>query len=283
MAKPVFVAAALALALTACGGAATRSTRHLAPVPPQTLALMAEKGMSPSDPILMRAYKKESELEIWKRRADGEYAHLKSYRICRWSGQLGPKIKQGDRQAPEGFYTVTPSQMNPNSANYLAFDTGYPNAYDSAHGRTGAHLMVHGGCSSSGCFAITDEAIAEVYAIAREAFGGGQNGFQFQSYPFRMTPENLAKHREDPNISFWRNLKEGSDIFEVTREEPRVAVTDRRYDFGPEQPQVAEKRAADEQILAELMSKGMPAMRVIDEDGRQHASFRQAMVSADRP
>src|SRR5215212_276852 len=251
MAKPVFVAAALALALTACGGTATRSTRHLAPVPPQTLALMAEKGMSPSDPILMRAYKKESELEIWKRRADGEYAHLKSFRICRWSGQLGPKIKQGDRQAPEGFYTVTPGQMNPNSANYLAFDTGYPNAYDSAHGRTGAHLMVHGGCSSSGCFAITDEAIAE--------------------------------HREDPNISCWRNLKEGSDIFEVTREEPRVAVTDRRYDFGPEQPQVAEKRAADEQILAELMSRGMPAMRVIDEDGRQHASFRQAMVSADRP
>src|SRR3954451_5945338 len=106
MAKPVLVATALVLALTACGEPGTRSTRHLAPVPPQTLALMAEKGMSPSDTILMRAYKTQSELEIWKLRADGEYAHLKSFRICRWSGQLGPKIKQGRRQAPEGFQPV---------------------------------------------------------------------------------------------------------------------------------------------------------------------------------
>jgi murein L,D-transpeptidase YafK len=279
MAKPILLAAALALALSACEEPATRSVRHLSPIPPQTLALMAEKGMSRSDPILMRAYKKESELEVWKRRADGKYVHLKSYPICRWSGQLGPKIKEGDRQAPEGFYTVTPGQMNPNSAYYLSFDTGYPNAYDRAHGRTGAHLMVHGTCSSRGCFAMTDEAIAEVYAMAREAFSGGQRGFQFQSYPFRMTAENLAKHRADPHIAFWKNLKEGSDIFEVTREEPRVAVASRRYDFGPEQPAVAEKRAADEHKVAALVAKGMPAVRVVYEDGGQHASFRTAMAS----
>ena len=115
MAKRVLVATALALALTACGQPNTRSTRHLAPIPPRTLALMAEKGMSPSDPILVRAYKTESELEVWKRRADGRYAHLKTYPICRWSGQLGPKIRQGDRQGPEGFYTVTPGQMNPDT------------------------------------------------------------------------------------------------------------------------------------------------------------------------
>jgi len=156
MAKPALIAAALALAFTGCGGPATRSTRHLTPIPPQTLALMAEKGMSSRDPILMRAYKKESELEVWKRRADGKYAHLKTYPICRWSGQLGPKIRQGDRQAPEGFYAVAPAQMNPDSANFLSFDTGYPNAYDRAHGRTGAYLMVHGSCSSAGCYAMTD-------------------------------------------------------------------------------------------------------------------------------
>ena len=280
MGRYVFVAAAVAVSLTACQEPAIRSTRHLVPVPPQTIALMAKKGMSVSDPILMRAYKKESQLELWKRRTDGKYARLKTFPICRWSGQLGPKIRQGDRQAPEGFYTVTPAQMNPNSDNYLAFDTGYPNAYDSAHARTGAYLMVHGGCSSSGCFAITDEAIAEVYSIAREAFAGGQSGFQFQSYPFRMTPENLAKHRPDPNIAFWRNLKEGSDIFEVTREEPRVAVTNLRYDFGPEPPAVADKRAADERKLAKLVANGMPVRRLY-EDGGQHASFRQA--SAERP
>jgi murein L,D-transpeptidase YafK len=279
MAKPILLAAALALAVSACEEPASRSTRHLSPIPPQTLALMAEKGMSRNDPILMRAYKKESEIEVWKRRSDGKYAHLKTYPICRWSGQLGPKVREGDRQAPEGFYTVTPAQMNPNSAYYLSFDTGYPNAYDRAHGRTGAHLMVHGTCSSRGCFAMTDEAIAEVYAMAREAFAGGQRGFQFQSYPFRMTAENLARHRADPHIAFWRNLKEGSDHFEVTKEEPRVAVANRRYDFGPEQPAVAEKRAADEQKVAELVAKGVPAVRIVYEDGGQHASFRQAMAS----
>jgi murein L,D-transpeptidase YafK len=274
MAKPVLVAAALALMLTACGEPANRSTRHLVPIPPQTLALMAEKGMAPSDPILMRAYKKESELEVWKRRADGKYAHLKTYPICRWSGQLGPKIREGDRQAPEGFYTVTPAQMNPNSAYYLSFDTGYPNAYDRAHGRTGVHLMVHGSCSSAGCYAMTDKAIAEIYAMARESFAGGQPAFQFQAYPFRMRPENLAKHRADPNLAFWSNLKEGSDIFEVTREEPQVAVTNQRYHFGPEQPTVAAKRAADEQRFAALVTEDTPAMRLLYEDGGQHASFR---------
>jgi murein L,D-transpeptidase YafK len=274
MAKPALIAAALALALTGCGGPATRSTRHLTPIPPQTLALMAEKGMSSSDPILMRAYKKESELEVWKRRADGKYAHFKTYPICRWSGQLGPKIRQGDRQAPEGFYTVAPAQMNPDSANYLSFDTGYPNAYDRVHGRTGAYLMVHGSCSSAGCYAMTDKAIAEIYAMAREAFAGGQPAFQFQAYPFRMRAENFAKHRGDPNIAFWRNLKEGSDIFEVTREEPSVSVMNQRYDFGAEQPAVAEKRAADEQKVAGLVARGVPAVRMVYEDGAQHASFR---------
>ena len=113
MARSAFVAAAVAFMLTACEEPAIRSTRHLAPIPPQTLALMAKKGMSLSDPILMRAYKKESELEVWKRRADGKYARLKTFPICRWSGQLGPKIRQGDRQAPEGFYTVTPGPDEP--------------------------------------------------------------------------------------------------------------------------------------------------------------------------
>jgi murein L,D-transpeptidase YafK len=274
MPNPVLLAATLAIALTACGEQASRSTRHLIPIPRQTLALMAEKGMSPSDAILMRAYKKESELEVWKRRADGKYAHLKTYTICRWSGQLGPKIKEGDRQAPEGFYTVTPEQMNPNSAYYLSFDTGYPNAFDRAYGRTGAHLMVHGSCSSAGCYAMTDRAIAEIYAMAREAFAGGQRAFQFQAYPFRMRAENFAKHRTNPNLAFWKNLKEGSDIFEVTREEPRVSVVNLRYDFGREHPAVAEKRAADDQKIAELVEKGVPAVRELYADGGQHASFR---------
>src|ERR671921_2293023 len=125
---------------------------------------------------------------------------------------------------------------------------------------------------------MTDEAIAEVYAIAREAFAGGQRAFQFQAYPFRMTAENLAKHRADPNMAFWKNLKEGSDYFEVMREEPRIAVAGMRYHFGAEPAAVAEKRAEDEQKVAELVSKGLPAVRTVYDDGGGHSSFHRTMA-----
>lgn len=298
MVKRIVPALGLLVALAACQDN-SRSARHLAPIPPATLQLMASKGMTQADPILVRAYKRESELEVWKRGADGRYALLKTYPICRWSGQLGPKRREGDRQAPEGFYSVGPGQMNPNSSYYLSFDTGYPNAYDRTHGGTGAHLMVHGSCSSSGCFAMTDEAIAEVYAIARESMAGGQRAFQFQSYPFRMTPKNLAQHRHDPHIAFWRQLKEGSDVFEATGQEPKVAVCSGRYVFGSDEggctprvdPVVAQKRASDERQIAELVAAGAPAIRLAYRDGDQHASFRQgqggsgegSVVSASAP
>ena len=291
MALRAFTAACittLAISVGGCqdsglGGVA--STRHLAPVPPKTLALMAEKGMSQSEPILIRAFKKEAEMEVWKRKGDGRYALLKTFPICRWSGQLGPKTKQGDRQAPEGFYTVTPGQMNPNSSYYLSFDTGYPNAYDRAQGATGNYIMVHGTCSSAGCFAMTDESMGELYALARDSFAGGQRALQFQSYPFRMTAQNVAKHRNDPHTPFWKNLKEGSDYFEALGEGPRVGVCGTRYVFGGSEVSagsctpkvetlVAEKRERDDQAVAELVAKGLPATRVVYEDGGQNPVFR---------
>jgi murein L,D-transpeptidase YafK len=291
MVKRFALAAGLVLALAACqDDGFSRSSRHLSPIPPATMALMSAKGMQKNDPIVIRSYKKESEMEVWKRGQDGKYALLKTFPICRWSGQLGPKVKEGDRQAPEGFYTITPAQMNPNSAYYLSFDTGYPNAYDRAFGRSGSALMVHGACSSRGCFAMTDEAIAEVYSIAREAFNGGQRNFQFQSYPFRMTPKNLAQHRYDPNMPFWRNLKEGSDHFEALRDEPKVAVCGRRYVFGGADvaqgnctpaidPAVAQKSREDEQAVATLVEKGVQPIRLVYNDGGQHESFRTALGS----
>jgi len=285
MLKRIALAASLALALAACqdDNLARGSTRHLAPIPPATMALMSNKGMSKDDPILIRAYKKESELEVWKRGSNGKYALLKTYPICRWSGQLGPKTREGDRQVPEGFYTVTPAQMNPNSSYYLSFDTGYPNAYDRSLGRNGGDIMVHGSCSSRGCFAMTDQNIAEIYAIAREAFASGQRAFQFQSFPFRMTAENLAKHRLDPNIAFWKNLKEGFDTFEVTKEEVPVAVANGRYHFNAD-PEVAsavaQKRAQDEQKVAELAAKGVKPIKLVYHDGDTHESFRTALANA---
>ena len=246
-----------------------------APIPAATLALMAQKGTTAASPVLFRAYKKESEIEVWKKGPAG-YVHIKTFPICRWSGQLGPKRKTGDRQTPEGFYTVPKRQMNPNSSYYLSFDVGYPNAYDRAHGGTGSAVMVHGVCSSMGCFAMMDGTVGEIYAIARDALNGGQAAFQFQSYPFRMTAENMARHRTDPNFSFWQNLKEGADRFEATREELQVAVAAGRYAFASskdpaKEAAVATRRAVEEARVATLIDDGQPAVRTTYSDGGQHA------------
>jgi murein L,D-transpeptidase YafK len=254
--------------------------KHAAPIPSATLSVMEAKALLPAAPILIRAFKKEAEIEVWKQGKDGRFVHLKTFPVCRWSGQLGPKTTLGDRQVPEGFYAITPAHMNPNSSFHLSFDIGYPNAYDRAHGGSGAYLMVHGACSSSGCFAMTDRGVSEIYALAREAFAGGQPAFQFQSFPFRMTAENLAKHRSDKHIDFWRQLKEGFDRFEATREEPVVGVSFGRYVFEPSRDASREalvkaRRTREEAAIAAL-SRKKPAVMTTYVDGGQHRSFRNA-------
>jgi len=196
------------------------------------VAELQKKGMTRTSPIIARIFKEEGKLEIWKQKTNGRYDIVASYNICKMSGKLGPKFIEGDRQAPEGFYTVRPSQMNPNSSYHLAFNIGYPNAYDRANGRTGSNLMVHGACSSSGCFAVTDREIEEIYAFGRDAFRGGQTEFQVQSFPFRMTAANMARYRNDPNFEFWKMLKEGYDQFELTKVPPKVDVCEKRYVFN---------------------------------------------------
>jgi murein L,D-transpeptidase YafK len=258
------------------------------PVPPKLVAAITEKDMDLQSPILVRLFKQEAELEIWKQDRSGKFALLKTYPICRWSGDLGPKVREGDRQAPEGFYAITPGQMNPQSAYYLSFNTGYPNAYDKALGRTGSQLMVHGDCSSRGCYAMTDEQIAEIYSLGRESFFGGQRSFQFQAYPFRMTPLNMAKHRNNPNMPFWKMIKEGYDHFEVTRQEPKVDFCEKKYVFDAAKPPgatkdpvfdaagkcpayvipdeiaeaVKQKQDADQAEMAKLISKGTPVAKL---------------------
>src|SRR6266576_3884650 len=228
------VAAAAALASCDTDGTPAVSGRHMQPLSDRMMAEIESKNMPKESPILVRIFKEESELEVWKEDKSGRFALLNTYPICRWSGELGPKFKQGDRQAPEGFYTITPGLMNPNSNYYLAINTGFPNTYDRANGRTGAFLMIHGDCSSAGCYAMTDEQIAEIYALARESFFGGQRSFQIQAYPFRMTPLNMARHRNSPHVAFWQMLKQGHDHFEVTHLQPRIDVCERRYIFDAE-------------------------------------------------
>ena len=293
----VCLAAAAAGLLSGCDGQLDNSLasgRSLAPIPQKTLAKMDELGTTASAPVLIRAYKQEAELEIWKQKSDGKYALLKTYPMCRWSGQLGPKVREGDRQVPEGFYAITHEQMNPNSNYYLSFNVGYPNAYDRSYGRTGGDIMVHGICSSAGCFSMTDVQISEIYAIMREAFAGGQHGVQMQSYPFRMTAENLAKHRLDPNIAFWRELKNGSDHFETTMAEPSVLVCNKHYVFGAEaardvsataacpalkrddgvEAAVAAKAAKDDAEVAALVARGVKPIALVYADGGQNPAFR---------
>ena len=225
------------LALTACNeegvGGFVAGAKHMRPLRPEIIKLMEDKGMRKEDPILIRTFKEDNTLEVWKRDKTGKFAFLKSYQMCAWGGTLGPKIKEGDKQSPEGFYTVTPSRMNPNSQFFLAFDIGYPNAFDRSFGRTGAAVMVHGNCTASaGCFVMTDQQVEEIYGLAREALNGGQPSFQVQAYPFRLTATNLAKHRRSPHLAFWRNIKEGYDHFELTRLEPKVDVCNHKYVFN---------------------------------------------------
>ena len=224
-----FAAALLVLLAAGCAGVDRVKTGT---VYPDTVSRMQELGMERGAPILIRIFKEGSTLEIWKQDRSGRFRLLKSYPICRFSGDLGPKKVEGDHQAPEGFYAIGPGQMNPNSREYLSFNTGYPNAFDRSLGRTGDSLMVHGGCRSVGCYAMTNEGIEEIYGLAYEAFHAGQDRIQLQAFPFRMTADNTARYASNPNAPFWAMLKQGSDAFEATGEAPDVSVCDRRYVFN---------------------------------------------------
>ncbi|THF57604.1 L,D-transpeptidase family protein [Ollibium composti] len=234
---------ALVIAALGVAGCTESSVQDFAPqhankqLPAKIIAEMRAKGMNKNAPIMARIFKEENTVEIWKQKTNGRYDIIASYPICKWSGKLGPKFTEGDRQAPEGFYTVRPSQMNPRSGYHLAFNIGYPNAYDRANGRTGSNLMVHGACSSSGCYSMNDPQIEEIYAFGRDAFQGGQTEFQIQAFPFRMTAANMARYRNDPNYEFWKMLKVGYDNFEITKVPPKVDVCEKRYVFNQVAPE----------------------------------------------
>lgn len=196
---------------------------------------LAEHGLSLGAPVLIRIFKREFELELWMRRGDG-FHRFATYPVCRWSGALGPKLRQGDKQAPEGFYTVDAGALNPNSRWHRSFNLGFPNIYDRAYGRTGSFLMVHGGCSSVGCYAMTDAVVDELWRLVTAALGQGQKRLQVQVYPFRMSDEALAQRTGEPWAPFWTNLKVGSDLFERDWIPPRVGVCRGRYTFTAGKP-----------------------------------------------
>ena len=192
---------------------------------------LAEKDMILGSPIMIRIFKSESELEVWVQKGD-RYDLLNTYAICTWSGKLGPKVAEGDRQSPEGFYAVDTEQLHLSGRHPRSLDIGYPNTLDRSHGRTGSFILVHGGCTSIGCFAMTDPLMEEIFTLANSALKQGQEQIQVHVFPFRMTDANMQRHAQSQWAGFWQNLKPAYDMFEASRVPPTVSVCGGRYEFG---------------------------------------------------
>jgi len=208
-----------------------RAEKAIAQVEKQLQLELDQKGLKYGAPIFVRIFKDPGILEVWLESNDGTFKLFKDYEICNFSGYLGPKLKTGDKQSPEGFYYVEPNRLNPWSRFHLAFNLGYPNKYDRYHGRTGSALMVHGDCVSIGCYAMTDSQMNEIYALTIAAFEGGQPFFRVHSLPFRLTDKILSNHRSNRWFSFWLNLKQGYDYFEKNKRPPNVEVLNGMYIF----------------------------------------------------
>ncbi len=194
-------------------------------------ASLAAQSLDFGAPVHIRIFKEEAALELWVE--DGaRYRLFKTYDICRYSGDLGPKLRQGDKQAPEGVYMVGPNALNPNSDFHLSFNLGYPNAYDQSHGRTGNFLMVHGDCTSVGCYAMTDPKIEEIYVLVEAALRGGQRAVPVHAFPFRMGNMRLLEAMDHEWFGFWSDLKAIHDEFETSGQVPQVAVANGRYQLA---------------------------------------------------
>lgn len=191
---------------------------------------LKDVGVALGAPMLIRVFKTESELEVWKEK-DGQMVLFATYPICHWSGTLGPKLKEGDKQAPEGFYTVTKKQLRHAGRWPRSLLLNFPNAFDQGLARTGSDILIHGGCTSVGCFAMTNPVSDEIHRMATASIDAGQEHIPIHVFPFRMTQENLRTHQSAAWQGFWGNLKEGYDYFERTKRPPRVSACDGRYVF----------------------------------------------------
>ncbi|MFP6874297.1 MAG: murein L,D-transpeptidase family protein [Verrucomicrobiales bacterium] len=191
------------------------------------------KGLKLGAPVFLRIFKEEKLLEFWiEKEKAGRFELFRSYPICTFSGGLGPKLAEGDRQAPEGFYFVPRTRMNPNSRFHLSFDLGYPNSCERSLGRTGSFLMVHGSCVSVGCYAMGDRQIEEIYTLADAALNGGQSFFRVHCFPFRMSTARMIKASGNRWHDFWLNLKQGYEHFEHHKRPPKISSKGKRYLFG---------------------------------------------------
>ena len=242
----IFCAQAFAQDVPSSGRSRAATSRQT----PRLQRELEAKDLQLGSPVFLRIFKESRELELWVRQAD-RFHLFRTYPICDFSGNLGPKLRQGDLQSPEGFYFVTSRQLNPSSRFHLSFNLGYPNAFDRQKGRTGSALMVHGNCVSIGCYAMTDAGIEEIYTLVDAALRNGQPFFRVHVFPFRMTAEKMADHRNSRWFGFWENLKDGHDFFENSGWPPNVEVRGGQYVFEDSREGVVDQPERTIQSLVE--------------------------------
>lgn len=196
---------------------------------------LKDAGFTLGDPAFIRIFKEELELELWlKPQNRRQFVRWRTWPVRGMSGKLGPKLKEGDAQAPEGFYAVGAGAMNPQSDFHLSFNVGYPNDFDRSQGHTGSFIMVHGKSSSVGCFAMGDAVIEPLYLAVEGALDHGQASVPVHVFPFRMTDERMARAEtgRSPWLNFWKNLREGYLCFERDQIPPFVKLEDGCYRFS---------------------------------------------------
>jgi|GEM_PF-157851 len=198
------------------------------PVSPQQPVSKELKQQLLGTPVFIQIFKQERTLDLYGK-IGNEYRLLNSFRICDFSGGLGPKRVEGDFKSPEGFYSVRLNQLKPDSHFYRAINIGFPNQYDRENGYSGNYLMIHGNCVSIGCYAMTNAYMDQIYTYVNAALRNGQSQVEVNIFPFRMTDSNMLRHRDSAYIGFWKQLKPGYDYFLKYKQPPNVSVNNGQY------------------------------------------------------
>jgi len=179
----------------------------------------------PPQRLYLRAFKSEGILEVWGSNGPrSPFRKIHAYEIAAQSGSLGPKLKEGDGQVPEGFYYI--NRFNPFSSYHLSLGLSYPNARDRKVGdpnRPGGDIFIHGNRVSIGCLAMTDPKIEEIYILALEAKKAGQAKIPVHIFPFRFENEPASASKD--LASFWHSLRPAYDRFERTRFVPNISIS----------------------------------------------------------
>jgi murein L,D-transpeptidase YafK len=220
--------------------------------------------MAAGNAMFIRTFKVENELEVWLQTGD-RFELFATYPICHWSGTLGPKITEGDKQTPEGIYTVNLKQVHASARHPKALNLGFPNVLDRHLDRTGSLILIHGGCGSVGCFGMTNPVIDEIFALAQAALWKDQEVIHVHSFPFRMTDQNMRAFGASEWASFWQDLKPIHDAFERTRRVPHVTVCDDRYQLQ-----------ADDSVPQKIEDKSGTSIK-----GRPHAQCAPSLQRRD--